>query len=160
MVIMKATSPAGLLLICLTLFLPEPLFSVEENIDRSIPEGPASPEITVTSLPPITDQDRIGLKVEIKDPDGIENYSIAVNGAETISMAADKENRPGQSEIHLSTEVVLEAGENKILIQAVNKRGRSHRKEVTVRRTEPESGFTHFLRRSLYFLLKRVFQFL
>lgn len=114
----------------------------------------------LSKIPEQTDQEAITLKVQIKDPDGIQKYSIKVNGIEVSSQTFGNDNNGNsQPELHLSVDIPLVMGPNLISIQAVDQSGRNSRQEIRIQRGDDKKGLVrHTLRRGLYFLLKRIFQ--
>lgn len=129
------------------------------NTEKSMVES--LPMIAFLSkIPKQTDQEAITLEVQIKAPDGIQAYSIKVNGVEVSSQTFSNDNNSSsQPDIHLSVDIPLVIGPNLISIQAVDQLGHSSQQEIRIQRGDDKKGqVIHTLRRGLYFLLKRIFQ--
>ena len=149
-----------LILFFTVLLFPAHTLSQTKNQDQKI-VADSLPEILLTS--PIleqTDQESIALKIQIKDSDGIQDYWLTVSGLKLPSpTSGDDIKIAGQLEIRFSVDIPLVIGPNLVSIHAVDQLGHRSDKEIRFQRWKDEKGpLIHTLRRSLYFILKRIMQ--
>ncbi len=147
------------LIMCLLLVISQN----QESLAEKAKEKLSNPQITILEgLGVKTDQETMTIRMHILDENGIQNIWLTINASQKITVDQFENIRwnENQTEVTITTKISIQYGKNLIFIHAENMVGQANRKKLVIIRNQhdKEASWSNTVRRSLYYLFKRIAQ--
>ncbi len=134
-----------------------------ESLGEIAKEKLSSPKITILKNTGMeTDQETSSINMHIMDEDGIQDIWLTINASKKLTVGQFETVRwnENQTEVTITTKLPLSYGKNLIFVYAQDLSGQENRKKLVITKPHPEEdvSWSNTVRRSLYYLFKRIAQ--